>query len=81
VIGNEIVSANSVSQDIVLFDGSPSGPQGSADLWIEAANEANLRAINADATVVNVFPDDTLSPGTPPPPNYDPSLVVPLPPQ
>jgi hypothetical protein len=81
VIGNEIVSANSVSQDIVLFDGSPSGPQGSADLWIEAANEANLRVINADATIVNVFPDDTLSPGTPPPPNYDPSLVVPLPPQ
>ena len=81
VIGNNIVSPNSVSQDIVLFDGSTSGPAGSARLWIEAANEANLRAINADATVSNVFPEDVLSPGTPPPPNYDPSLVVPLPPQ
>ena len=44
-------------------------------LSIKAANETNLRAINSNATV-RVVPTGT----TFPPPNFDPALIVPLPP-
>jgi hypothetical protein len=49
------------------------------NLSIKAANQDNLRAINNNATVVSI----PILTGTnvPPPPNYDPSIVVPLPPQ
>ncbi len=47
------------------------------NLTIKAANETNLKAINYDATVRQ---QPTLSgTATPPPPNYDPSVIVPLP--
>jgi hypothetical protein len=46
-------------------------------LTIKAANADNLRAINNNATVLSI----PIQTGTnvPPPPNYDPSVVVPLP--
>jgi len=46
------------------------------NLTIKAANETNLRAINYDASVGQ---QPVLSGTTPPPPNYDPSVIVPLP--
>ena len=47
------------------------------NLTIKAANETNLKAINYDATVRQ---QPVLSgTATPPPPNYDPSVIVPLP--
>jgi hypothetical protein len=49
------------------------------NLSIKAANQDNLRAINNNATVVSI-PILTGN-NVPPPPNYDPSIVVPLPPQ
>ena len=47
------------------------------NLTIKAANETNLRAINYDATVGQ----QPVLTGTtpPPPPNYNPSVIVPLP--
>jgi hypothetical protein len=78
IIGNRVISNG--PEDIVLFDGTGGGGVGSADIWIKAASEANLRSINANATVLNAFPNDVF-PDLPPPPNYDASLVVPLPPQ
>jgi hypothetical protein len=47
------------------------------NLTIKAANETNLRAINYDASVGQ----QPVLTGTtpPPPPNYDPSVIVPLP--
>jgi hypothetical protein len=78
IVGNRIISNG--TEDIVLFDGTTGGGVGSADIWVKAASEANLRTINANATVLNAFPNDVF-PGLPPPPNYDASLVVPLPPQ
>jgi hypothetical protein len=47
------------------------------NLTIKAANETNLRAINFDATVRT----QPVLTGTtpPPPPNYDPAVVVPVP--
>jgi len=52
---------------------------GDTNLTIKAANETNLRAINFDAVVRS----QPLITGTtpPPPPNYDPAVIVPLPPQ
>lgn len=78
IIGNRIISNG--TEDIVLFDGTGGGGVGSADIWIKAASLANLRSINANATVLNAFPNDPF-PTVPPPPNYDPSLNIPLPPQ
>ena len=47
------------------------------NLTIKAANQTNLQAINYNATVGQ---QPVLSGATPPPPpNYDPSLIVPLP--
>jgi hypothetical protein len=50
---------------------------GVSNLTIKAANETNLRAINFDATVRT----QPVLTGTtpPPPPNYDPAVVVPVP--
>ncbi len=47
------------------------------NLTIKAANQTNLRAINSNATVATL----PVLTGTfvPPPPNYDPSVIVPLP--
>jgi hypothetical protein len=78
IIGNRVVPNG--TQDIVLFDGTGGGGIATADIWIKAASEANLRAINTNATVLNVFPN-SIFPNNPPPPNYDASLFVPLPPQ
>jgi hypothetical protein len=47
------------------------------NLTVKAANETNLRAINNDATVAQQPLRSLLTP--PPPPNYDPAVVVPLP--
>ena len=47
------------------------------NLSIKAANQDNLRAINNNATVVSI---PITASNVPPPPNYDPSIVVPLPP-
>jgi hypothetical protein len=47
------------------------------NLTVKAANETNLRAINSDATVAQQPIRTLLTP--PPPPNYNPSVVVPLP--
>jgi hypothetical protein len=77
ISGNRFLSNG--TQDIVLFDGNPNGPAGSADLWIKASSFENLRAINADASVLREFPE-AIAPANPPPPNYEPSLFVPLPP-
>ena len=46
------------------------------NLTIKAANQTNLQALNYDATVGQ---QPVLTGTTPPPPNYDPSVVVPLP--
>jgi hypothetical protein len=78
IIGNRVISNG--DQDIVLFDGTTGAGIASADIWVKAASLANLRQINANATVLNAFPNDP-RPALPPPPNYDPTLVVPLPPQ
>jgi hypothetical protein len=45
-----------------------------SNLTLKAANQANLRAINNNATV-----GQQPVTATPPPPNYDPSVIVPLP--
>lgn len=46
------------------------------NLTIKAANQTNLQALNFDATVGQ---QPVLSGTTPPPPNYDPSVIVPVP--
>jgi hypothetical protein len=79
VVGNTFPQIS--DQDIVLFDGDPGGGgPGSANLFIKASNVDNLRALNADATVLEAFPNNP-TPAVPPPPNYNPALNVPLPPQ
>ena len=45
------------------------------NLTLKAANQTNLRAINYDATVGQ----QPVATGTAPPPNYNPSVIVPLP--
>jgi hypothetical protein len=75
VIGNQI---SSPGDDILLFDGSSAGAPGSSDLWLKAADRINLGQINRGASIREVFPASA-TPQTPAPPNYDPSLVVPLP--
>jgi hypothetical protein len=78
VVGN-VLPANS-DQDIVLFDGDAGGGgPGSSNLWIKASDVDNLRALNADASVLEAFPNNP-TPAVPPPPNYNPALTVPLPP-
>jgi hypothetical protein len=46
------------------------------NLTLKAANQNNLRAINNNATVGQ---QPVLTGTTPPPPNYDPAVLVPLP--
>jgi hypothetical protein len=78
VVGN-VLPANS-DQDIVLFDGNAGGGgPGSSNLSIKASDVDNLRALNADASVLEAFPNNP-TPTVPPPPNYNPALTVPLPP-
>lgn len=78
VIGNKLPASS--DQDIVLFDGDPGGGgPGSANLWIKASDVDNLKALNADANVLEAFPNNP-TPTVPPPPNYNPALNVPLPP-
>ncbi|MFM7108408.1 MAG: hypothetical protein ACKOZU_07400 [Planctomycetaceae bacterium] len=76
VIGN-LLSAT--GDDILLFDGNADGAPGSANLWIKAADLQDLQNINHNATVRNVFPASA-QPDVPAPPNYDPTLMIPLPP-
>jgi hypothetical protein len=82
VNGNRFVSTPTGPQDILLFDAvgalTPAAAE-SSTLNIKAASIENLRAINNNGTVINVFPNDP-TPSVPPPPNYDPSLRVVLPP-
>ena len=79
VIKNQLyVPAN--GDGILLFDGSPAGIPGTAELYVKAADKADLRALNGGATVREVFPLSA-TPEVPAPPNYDPSLFIPLPPQ
>lgn len=76
ILGNSITAGN--GDDILLFDGTPSGLPGSSNLWIKAADTTNLRTLNANATVRQVYPFSP-TPTIPAPPNWDAALVVPLP--
>ena len=54
---------------------------GTNNLTIKAANSDNLRAINYNATVVTQpLASGTAGTAPPPPPRYDPAVIVPLPP-
>jgi len=82
VNGNRFISSPTGPQDIVLFDavGGLTPPTAeNSTINVKAASIENLRAINNNGTVINVFPNDP-TPDVPPPPNYDPSLRVLLPP-
>ena len=61
----------------------PTRIDGAGILNIRAANEANLKGLNFNASVENipslVSPDGSKA-VEPPPPFYDPALFVPLPP-
>lgn len=63
--------------DILLFCGNPAGEPGTSDLFLKAADVGNLRALNGNATVRQVYPFSTTT--VPAPPNFDPTLVIPLP--
>jgi hypothetical protein len=76
LLGNSITAGN--GDDILLFDGAPADLPGTADLWIKAADVTNLRSLNANATVRQVYPFSP-TPTIPAPPNWDAALVVPLP--
>jgi len=74
VVGTTTTTGTGVGVSNIQLSTSGTGV---SNLTIKAANQTNLRAINYDATVGQ----QPLLTGTaaPPPPNYDPAVVVPLP--
>jgi hypothetical protein len=64
---------------MLLFDGTPGpGAAGTSRISIKAADEADLRRINGNASVRQVYPNNP-TPLVPEPPNWNAALVVPLP--
>ncbi|MFM8736062.1 MAG: hypothetical protein ACKOC8_12835 [Pirellulales bacterium] len=64
-----------INSDILLVTSNTTAAAAN-NLTIKAANQDNLRALNRNAVVTT----SPVSSGTAPPPNYDPSVTVPLPP-